>query len=141
MSTAEAVTGEDNLVELLGDNDDLNLQEGSIREVWDIWQTRNENGQAGVLVSVPDWFAGEEFGARRPLLFAQIEHDDPEKGAVLFSSTFMLDISIVENEVWEQVTLTETLDQLDMSDDNEYIDEPGLVWIPRSLMSVYELDG
>ena len=142
MSTDEAtkVADVDALVDAVSSNEDVELTEPTVEEIWRVWDAWLENHPHYVLVIVPDWFASNDFGARRPVFFAMVEHDDPEKGAILFDNAQLVDISIVENQVFDgdMVTLDDTLETLDMSEDNDYIDDPGLVWIPRSLMSVYD---
>jgi hypothetical protein len=65
-----------------------------------------------------------------------VEFDNSEKKAVLFDDVRMIDVNVVENPIWDDVTLTETLTVLDITDTNDYVDEQGKIWIPRSLMTV-----
>jgi len=121
-------------------DDDIELDTEGIVELWDIWSERIEAGHDDYLVAVPEWFAGQEFDKRRPFFFGQSEFDDPGKGALLFSDVYMIDISIIENGAFDRVTMDHTLELLDISEDDDYIDEPGLIWIPRSLMTVFEME-
>lgn len=130
---------EDLIDAVAGDNDNR-LDEDAVGELYDIWAFRAGNGSPGVLVTVPGWFSSNEFDNRRPAFFAEVEHDDDSKGAILFSEGRLVDVSIIENGIWDQVTISETLEMLDISDENDYIDEPGKIWIPRSLSTVYEWD-
>lgn len=114
------------------------LNDGQCDELWELWSA---HGPDKKLVLLPEWFSENEFGARRPFLFTSVEHDDPDSGAVLFSDAVLVDISIVENGVFTQsdeIEVDDAVTVLDISEEDDYIDEPGKVWIPRSLMSVYE---
>lgn len=91
------------------------------------------------LVMLPNWFADNEFGIRRPVLLAIVEHDDPDSGAVLFSSGQMVNISVIDNLALDQLGMDAAVDELDISDDDDYIDESGKMWIPRSLMQIFEM--
>jgi hypothetical protein len=118
--------------------DDVELDTEGMVELWDIWSARADDGHDQYLVVVPEWFAGQEFGKRRPFFFGSSEFDDPGKGAMLFSDVQMIDISIVENGAFDRVSMDHTLELLDISEEDDYIDEAGLIWIPRSLMTVFE---
>lgn len=134
------VSSRDAFVADVAGNDDNQLDDDAASELYDIWQFRMENSSDDVLVLVPGWFAGNEFGKRRPAFFANVEHDDPSKGAVLFADARMVDVSVLENQVWDRVSISETLEMIDISDDDDYIDDAGKIWIPRSLMEIYEWD-
>lgn len=134
------VSSEAEFVEAISEDAYYALEEGPASELWDIWQFRAANGSPGVLVTIPSWLSSDEFDIRRPLIFAQVEYDDPDKGAILYSSASLVDVSIVDNEVWDDVTVTETLEQLDISDTNDYVEDPGKIWLPRSKTTVYELE-
>lgn len=139
MVDTKTVSGRREFVDAIETNEDLRLSKDGAEELWRVWTFRHENGATDdVLVGVPEWFADNEIGMKRPFFFASVEHDDPDKGAVLFSDARLVDISIIENQVWDDVTVTETLETLDISDEDDYIDEKGKIWIPRSLMSIFE---
>lgn len=132
------VDGRDHFITIGGEQEEDPLNRAQRGELWDLWsQFIDEHGDCK-LVLVPEWFSESEYGARRPYLFAQVEHDDSSSGAVLFSSTQMVNISVVENEVFGDVPLHQTFDVLDVSQEDDYIDESGKVWIPRSLMTVFD---
>jgi len=117
------------------------LNDAQCEELWDVWSEYVDAYGDTRLVLVPEWFSENEFGSRRPFVFASVEHDDPDSGAVLFSDAELVNISIVENTALTttpQIGLEEATEQLDVSGDDDYIDEPGKVWIPRSLMTVFE---
>lgn len=136
--TTKVSTRQEFVQDIVAD-DDLDLTKDGAEELWTVWTERYENGaDDDVLVALPSWFAQDEFGRNRPYFFASIEHDDPDSGAILFSDARQIDINIIENGIWSEVTMTETLDVLDVSDENDYIDEQGKVWTPRSLMHIYE---
>lgn len=124
----------------LDGDEDIELETEGIVELWDIWSARVEAGHDDYLVAVPEWFSGQEFDKRRPFFFAQSEFDDPGKGAILWSDVRMIDISIIENGAFDRVSMDHTLELLDISGDDDYIDEAGKIWIPRSLMTVFEME-
>lgn len=139
MAETIPVATEDEFVQEIASISDLDLSDGGAHELWSVWTERYDNGaEDDVLVALPSWFAQDEFGRNRPYFFASIEHDDPDKGAILFTDARQIDINVIENQIWSRVTMTETLDVLDISDGNEYIDETGKVWSPRSLIYVFE---
>lgn len=139
MADTTQVSSKDDFVQSIVSHDDLDMTDDGAAELWRIWTERYENGaDEDVLVALPSWFAQDEFGRNRPYFFAQIEHDDPDSGAILFSDARQIDINVIENGIWDQVTMTKALDVLDVSGDNDYIDESGKVWTPRSLMHIFE---
>lgn len=141
MADITTVGSQDEFVQSIVQEDDLELSDDGARELWRIWQFRYDNGaEDDVLVALPGWFAQDEFGKRRPYFFASIEHDDPDSGAILFSDARLIDVNVVENGIWDQVTVSEALSVLDISDDDDYIDEAGKVWCPRSLMYIFEME-
>ena len=141
MVETEAVDGESMFTTAVVGLEDVSLSESQAEQLWSLWQQRESMFGACKLIVVPEWFASDEFGARRPLLFGIVEHDDPDSGAVLFSDLYMVDISIVENEVVDQVDFDQAVDKLDITASDDYIDEAGKAWIPRSLMTVFEIVG
>jgi hypothetical protein len=141
MADVTTVSSEDEFVQSIVSDEDLSITDDGAAELWDIWQYRHNNGADNdVLVALPDWFAQDEFGKNRPYFFASIERDEDDSGAILFSDARLIDISIIENGVWDDVTISETVELLDVTDDNEYIDEKGKVWTPRSLMSIFAIE-
>lgn len=134
------VDSEDALTrELVSDQIDADITTAGAETLWDIWSARRDSGVTdNVLIVLPPWYAAEELDRRWPYLFGRVEFDNSEKKAVLFDDVRMIDVNIVENPVWDDVTLTETLTVLDITDTNDYIDEQGKIWIPRSLMTVFE---
>lgn len=115
------------------------ISKQGIDELWDIWEYRYRNGSYDYLIFVPEWLPENEFGQRWPYMFAEVEYDDDSKGAVLFRDVRLIDPSIVENQVWTQVSLSDTLERLDISGDSDHIDDPGKVWIARSLFTAFEM--
>lgn len=141
MADVTEVGSQDEFVQEIVSVEDLNLSDAGAEELWRVWKFRYENGaEDDVLVALPSWFAQDEFDKNRPYFFAQIEHDDPDSGAILFKDARLIDINVVENEIWDEVTISETLEVLDISDENDYIDEKGKIWTPRSLMYIFEMD-
>src|SRR6056297_667653 len=123
MAETTNVSSCDEFVQKSVADDDLDLTDDGAAELWRVWTERYENGaKDDVLVALPSWFAQDEFGRNRPYFFASIEHDDPDKGAIVFTDARQIDINVIENEIWDKVTMTETLDVLDISDDDDYID-------------------
>lgn len=141
MVTSTTVADVDAFVDELSGVEDNPLNTDQLEELWSLWTQRVELFGNCVLILVPEWFAGEEFGARRPFLFAQVEHDDESSGAVLFSDAHEVDISVVEQMVVDELDYDQTVEMLDITNTDDYIDEKGKVWIPRSLMTVLEYGG
>ena len=138
MVDKKIVSNPDEFVEEAVPNEDLDLSDEGARELWRVWTFRYQNGaEDDVLVALPSWFAGNEFDKRWPYFFAQVEYDEEEKDAVLFSDARLIDVNVIENEIWDQVTITDTLEVIDQTD-NDHIDEQGLIWIPRSLLEVFD---
>lgn len=143
---------EDEFVDVASDNEDCELNEGQLSELWELYtEYRSEQNSDAKLIMVPEWFSENEFEAgRRPYVFAEVEHDDESSGAVLWSSAELVDISIVENKVFSDfpidrskdgTPIEESVEALDISAVDDYIDEPGKIWIPRSLATVFDLAG
>lgn len=125
----------------IGDRDEpLPLSKEGADELWTIWSYRLRNGAGELLVFVPEWIAENDYGRRWPYLFCQTEYDDDSKGAVLFRDIRMVDPSIVEGGYWSDVTMDDVLAKLDISDENDYVDDPGKAWIARSMMTVFEYE-
>lgn len=129
---------------------DLDLNQNQLdgeefSDLWDLWELRADMFGPCSLVTVQEWFATEEFGSLRPFFFAQVEHDDPSSGAVLFTDAQLIDISIVRGghvdaiaDADNALTFGRVVTELDISGTDDYIDEPGKAWIPRSLMTVFQ---
>lgn len=124
----------------IGDRDDeIPLSKAGADELWDIWEYRHRyGGEDDYLIIIPAWMSQKDFGMERPFIFAGVEYDNEDKGAVLFRDARMVDPSIVENQVWSAVELSDVLDKVDISD-SDYVDDPGKCWIGRSAMSVFEM--
>lgn len=122
------------------EHDEPVLTPSQAEQLWDVWEFRTENGSEQSILYVPGWFTENEFEKRRPFLFVTVEYDNEDKNAVLFSDAWFVDISIIENEVWndDSVTIDHTLERLDISEDDDYIDEEGKTWVPRSLCTHFE---
>jgi len=137
------VTSNEHLRTVLVPDKDCSLNEGQCDELWDVWTDYIDWHGDSLLLMVPGWFAESEFGSRRPFLFAEVEYDDPENGAVLFSETHMANISIIENEALgdAEVPIETCVEEFDISDEDDYIEESGHVWIPRSLLTIFERSG
>lgn len=138
MADTKSVTSPEELRSAM-ETDDYEISEPGVGALYDVWSdTLEEHSNDTLLVVLPEWFSEKELDMRRPYLLASIEYDNSDKGAVLFSNTQIVDVSIVENDAYEFVPLDDVLTELDISDENDYIDESGLIWIPRAVMSLYE---
>jgi len=120
------------------------LNEGQARELWDIWMAHKEehNNRSPLLVLIPEWLSEKELDKRRPFMFADIEHDDDSRGAVLFGHIELIDIGAIENKVLtvsESVDIDDIVTLLDISEESEYVDTPGNIWVPRSQMTVFDV--
>lgn len=131
------VTSREHFVTIGGEQEEDPLNGGQRSELYDIWDEYVAEHGDRVLFLVPEWFSENEFDARRPYMIASVEHDDPDSGAVLFSDTQMVNISVVENEALGALEFDQCFDELDISEDDDYIDESGKTWVPRSLMTVF----
>lgn len=134
------VQSRDHFVVVCGEQEDdeyNELNKAQLGELYDIWQEYVDNNGERVLFMVPGWFSENEFGARRPYLIATVGHDDPSSGAILFEDVQMVNISVVENEALGKLKFEDSYDELDISDGDDYIDESGKTWVPRSLMTVF----
>lgn len=107
-------------------------------QCYDCWREHVDSVGERLCILIPEWFADSEIGIRRPIIFAEVEYDDPDSGAVLFSNMEMLNISVVENEALGDLGMSVATETLDISDEDDYIDEAGKMWVPRSLMEVFE---
>lgn len=139
MAETTVVSSKQEFVEAIVAEEDLDITDQGAEELWRVWQYRYDNGAVDdVVVAVPGWFANNEFGKRWPVMFAQIEHDDDSSKAVLFDDARLVDVNVIENGIWDEVTISETLEVVDIVDENDYVDERGMIWIPRKLMYIYE---
>lgn len=141
MADTTSVADEEELREAIASNEELQLKPGAPEELWKVWEERRENGNTDeVVIAVPGWYAENEFDKRRPLMFGEIEYDEQGKGAVLFSELQFIDQNILNNQVFHVVSMDDVTDVVDISDSNDYIDEAGKSWIPRTLMTIYSID-
>ena len=139
------VQGDDHFIAAAADVEDCDLNTGQLSELYELWQSYQDEHGDRKLVLIPDWFSENEFDTgRRPYFFATVEHDDPDSGAVLWSNGDLIDISVIENEALESMQtfddsyLEACTEALDISDDDEYIDDAGKTWVPRSIQTVFE---
>jgi hypothetical protein len=72
------------------------------------------------------------------VFFARIEYDNTDKKAILFSEATAIDISILEGGYWDQVTMSESTEVIDISIESDHIDDAGKIWCPRSLITIVE---
>lgn len=146
MAEITEVSREDEFVEAITTDDKLDITPSGAEELWRIWTYRYENGaEDDYLIGVSGWFADKDFNKRWPLLFADIEYDSDEhpdnedKAAILFKDARLIDINIVENEIWDDVSMSETLEVIDQTEREDFAtEERGHVWIPRSQMTIYD---
>lgn len=139
MVETTTVSGKDDFVDALvqSENNPLEAEQQRV-ECYNIWREyADENGDCLLLV-IPEWFSDKELDARRPFIFAEIEHDDPDSGAVLFSEMSILNISVVENQALGDLGMGVAVEELDISKESDFIDEPGKMWVPRSQMDAFE---
>lgn len=127
----------DHFITVCGEQEEEILNKAQRGELYDIWDEYTNISGDRVLFMVPEWFSENEFGARRPFIIASVEHDDPDSGAILFSDCQMVNISVVENEALGKLKFEDSYDELDISPGDDYIDESGKTWVPRSLMTVF----
>lgn len=118
------------------------IEERGGRQLWSATEQIQSDTQFldPLVLLVEPWLMQENLGKRRPVLVGTVEHDDESKGAILFDDLYALDISIFENAVWddESVILCDIMEKVDISDENDYIDDPQMMWIPRSQLTAIE---
>lgn len=139
-----AVASPTELGDAMIEDDNLRFDEDTDIKVfdalWDVWTDWvDAHRSVDRLIIIPSWFSMKELDCRRPFLVGRSEYDNPEKGAVLFDDLFYIDVSIVENDVYDHFDLQEAMTLLDVSEESDHIDDPGLSWIPRTLMHVFVL--
>lgn len=118
---------------------DLPISKEGADELWSIWEYRHRHGaDEDYLIFIPKWMAESDFERQWPYLFAAVEYDDESKGAVLFRDARMISPSIVENQVWSEVSISDVLERVDLSD-TDFVDEPGKTWISREHSTVFEM--
>lgn len=134
------VTGEADFVSSCVGDEEVSLNKAQLEELWSLWSKYIDERGDTLLIQIPEWFSESELHARRPFLLGEVEHDDPDSGAVLFSDVHRVNISVVENQVLTDghLGIQNYARLLDISDEDDYIDDPGFFWIPRSIMTVYE---
>jgi len=141
-----SIASEDNFVEQLLDCEYNTLGEDGARELYDVWdEVTGGLTDDTLLVVVEDWLSTEKIDRRRPFFLGSVEYDSPDKAAVLFSELRSVDVSIFENEVLDafletapERTTEDILEAVDVSGESDYIDEPGMLWIPRDYMQTFE---
>lgn len=141
-----SVQSVDEFAQQLQDVEANTLDEAGARDLYEAWSELNSGlTDNDKLLVVEDWLTGEELGRRRPYMLGRVEYDDASKGAVLFTNLRTVDVSIFENHVLDDFlemdqsrSMEDVLEEVDISDDNDYIDEAGLMWVPRSQMTVFE---
>jgi len=118
----------------------LPISKEGAEELWKMWEYRHRNGaDEDYLIFVPKWLADNDFGQQWPYMFAGIEYDDESKGSVLFRDIRLIDPSVIENGMWSEFSLSEATEVLDVSKENDYVDEPGKMWIARSQFAAFEM--
>lgn len=133
-----SISGRRDFIDEIKDRD-LPISKSGADELFRIWEYRYRHGaDEDYLIFIPKWMAKSDFDKEWPYLFAAVEFDDDSKGAVLFRDARMIDPSIVENEVWSQVSLSDVLDRVDLSD-TDFVDDPGKTWISREHSTVFEM--
>jgi len=144
MVETDVVTNVEDFVETFTSSDTNDLDEAQATELWELWSSYEETFGDALLVSIPGWLSESELGKHRPFLFATVEYDDDDSGAVLFTDMRMIDVSVIKNRALtmsDAIDASDSVEDLDISGRNDYIDDPGMMWVPRSQMSVYERIG
>jgi hypothetical protein len=145
MVSTVSVDGADELQSALENTEDSPLDDEGAEQLWMLWEKRVDAFGDCMLVLVPDWFSTQNFGARRPFLFAQVEYDSDDSGAVLFDDVYTANISIIEHnvvpELGDSIPFSEATEEVDISEESDYVDDPLMCWIPRSQMTVFEMTG
>jgi len=119
----------------------VDLDDGALGDVWALWTKRYARGAEDYLVAVPDWLSEDKFDARRPFFFAKPEYDDPDKGAVLFTDVHTIDSSIMAAGMYDEVSVNEVVELVDISAESAHTDDAGTILSPRSQQTVFEYGG
>lgn len=123
---------------LAGEDEKIELERTQAGVLYDVWEAAP--GKRLLLV-VPGWLAQSDFGARRPFMIGDIQHDNPESGAVLYSNMRLVNVSVVENECFDKCSLDESLESFDLSKgEDSYVDEAEMSWLARSQHTAYVMD-
>lgn len=132
----------DEVVAILQENPEIDISEEAVREAFRVWEFRKKNGSHCFMIAIPNWLGEAKFNKRRPIFFGKAKYDNPEKGAVLFEEVYTPDISLLEAGMWNDVTITEMLEAVDISEaEDSYVDEPGLLWSPRKCHVAFKYVG
>jgi len=131
-----AVSGPAELLAVFEDDEDIDyeLDSEAASSLWAIWDMFVEaHPRVDRICYIHEWFSMKELDARRPLLFARTEYDSSDKGAVLLGDVHIINISVVENHADTYFDIDMMVEELDISADDDYINESGKIWIPRTL--------
>lgn len=134
------VENESEFVNFFDHDRENELGDEQAESLWQLWESVQDADNNVLLVQMAEWVSKDKLGARRPFLFAEVEYDNDNKGAVLFSETEAVNISIVENSAADQALEEDGIEistDVDRTD-TDFVDEQGLIWVPRSEMTVYE---
>ena len=134
------IQSKEHFVTLCGEQEDSTLTKSQRAELYDVWESYQDKHGDRMLVLIPDWFSQNDFQVgRRPFFFATPEYDDPDSGAMLWGDIFLVDISTVENEVFDAIDLEDAVEELDIStnEDEDHIEEAQKAWVPRSIETVF----
>lgn len=137
-------TDANELIDELVDCEVNTLDEAGIRDLYDIWSAETSGlTDNDKLIAVEEWLSLEKLDRRRPYLIGTVEYDDESKGAILFANLRTVDVSILENNILDEFleldeyTIDDVLEPVDVTADNDYIDDPGMLWMPRSQITVF----
>lgn len=135
-----SVSGRREFIDEVTDPDrDLPISKEGADELWRVWEYRYKNGADEYLVFMPKWMAQQDFGKQWPYMFAQVELDKEDKGAILFRDCRIIDPSIMENQVWSKVNMSDVVEKLDISETSDFVDDPGKTWVARTKGAVFEM--
>ena len=123
----------------------MRTTEDAAREAIEIARFREDMGADDLLLVYPEWLTGEsEWGETQQAIYAfgEVEFDGKDKRAVLFDSVREIDDNVIQNNAWSRtdVAISEVIDLIDLSEDTDgYVDDAGLMWIPRNYLRVVEV--
>lgn len=132
MTTVHTVKTKEHFLSFAPETAD-NLTPDEAKALYHFWQ---QSDQAVALV-LDDWVTKDDLNMRRPYLLGTVERNDQDSGAVLFSDLLTLDTGTIENKNYDRFDFGETTEDLDISDESDYIDDAGKMWAPRGCADAF----
>lgn len=116
-------------------------EQSTAASVWQLWRQTDQ-----LLVYAEPWVTQQGIGAERPFLLADVEHDDPSSGAILFDNVRTMEIGSVRSQKSDRFSFERIVENdhaseadgyIDISPDDDYIDDPRMMWVPREYSTIF----